>query len=76
MVMVTLKEAAAQLEQLFESALKGETVVIVGDDQQQQIELVVKEREIEKRQFGSAKGLIWMADDFDAPLDDFAEYME
>ena len=25
---------------------------------------------------GSAKGKIWMADDFDAPLDDFKEYME
>jgi hypothetical protein len=24
---------------------------------------------------GSAKGQIWMSDDFDAPLDDFADYM-
>lgn len=28
-----------------------------------------------KRQAGSAKGEIFMADDFDAPLEDFAEYM-
>lgn len=28
-----------------------------------------------QRHFGSAKGLIKMADDFDAPLEDFAEYM-
>ena len=28
-----------------------------------------------KRQFGSMKGQIWMADDFDAPLEDFKEYM-
>lgn len=28
-----------------------------------------------KRQFGSAKGLIGFADDFDAPLDDFKDYM-
>jgi hypothetical protein len=27
------------------------------------------------RRFGSAKGLIHTADDFDAPLDDFGEYM-
>ena len=27
-----------------------------------------------KRQAGSAKGEIFMADDFDAPLEDFAEY--
>jgi hypothetical protein len=26
--------------------------------------------------FGSAKGMIRMADDFDAPIDDFREYME
>jgi hypothetical protein len=25
--------------------------------------------------FGRGKGLVWMSDDFDAPLDDFAEYM-
>lgn len=74
MVMVTIKEAAEQLQALFDSALKGETVVIVGDDQRQ-IELVVKEKEIQKRQFGSGKGLFTMSEDFDDPLDDFAEYM-
>lgn len=25
---------------------------------------------------GSAKGLVWIADDFDQPLEDFKEYME
>ena len=25
--------------------------------------------------FGCAKGKIWMADDFDAPLEDFKDYM-
>jgi hypothetical protein len=28
-----------------------------------------------KRKAGSAKGEIFMADDFEAPLEDFAEYM-
>jgi len=28
-----------------------------------------------KRSFGVLKGEIWMSDDFDAPLEDFAEYM-
>lgn len=77
MVMVTIQEAAEQLQQLFDSALKGETVVIVGDNQQQ-IELVVKEKEIKKRQFGSGKdGILFIREDFYDPLDDdFAEYME
>ncbi len=28
-----------------------------------------------QREFGSAKGLIKMSDDFDTPLEDFKEYM-
>ena len=28
-----------------------------------------------RRGFGCAKGQIWMADDFDAPLEDFKDYM-
>jgi len=28
-----------------------------------------------EREFGCAKGQFWMADDFDAPLDDFKDYM-
>jgi len=27
-------------------------------------------------EYGSMSGNVWMADDFDAPLDDFKEYME
>ncbi|MGE3725456.1 MAG: DUF2281 domain-containing protein [Candidatus Sericytochromatia bacterium] len=29
----------------------------------------------EKRPFGVLKGPVWMSEDFDAPLEDFAEYM-
>ena len=28
-----------------------------------------------EREFGCLKGKIWMADDFDAPLEDFKDYM-
>jgi len=28
-----------------------------------------------QREFGCVKGDYWMADDFDAPLDDFKDYM-
>jgi hypothetical protein len=28
-----------------------------------------------QREFGCAKGEFWMADDFDAPLEDFKDYM-
>ena len=33
------------------------------------------EQPIKERVFGCAKGKIWMADDFDAPLEDFKDYM-
>ena len=34
-----------------------------------------KKSTITEREFGCAKGLILMHDDFDAPIDDFKEYM-
>ncbi len=34
-----------------------------------------KKEPIKERKFGCAKGLIVMHDDFDAPLEDFKEYM-
>ncbi|MCL2802249.1 MAG: DUF2281 domain-containing protein [Treponema sp.] len=30
---------------------------------------------LKERAFGCLKGKIWMADDFNAPLDDFKDYM-
>jgi antitoxin (DNA-binding transcriptional repressor) of toxin-antitoxin stability system len=38
------------------------------------VQLVAVERAARKPEFGSARGLITLADDFDAPLPDFAEY--
>ena len=34
-----------------------------------------KEKSLKEREFGCLKGQIWMADDFDAPLEDFKDYM-
>ena len=34
-----------------------------------------KTEPLKEREFGCLKGQIWMADDFDAPLDDFKDYM-
>jgi nucleoid DNA-binding protein len=31
--------------------------------------------EVNKSGFGALKGTIWMADDFDEPLEDFKDYM-
>ncbi|PIZ26007.1 MAG: prevent-host-death protein, partial [Chloroflexi bacterium CG_4_10_14_0_8_um_filter_57_5] len=39
------------------------------------VQLVPLKQMLRSRKAGSAKGMIQMADDFDAPLGDFAEYM-
>jgi prevent-host-death family protein len=75
MVQVTLEDAKSRLVELIEAVEQGETIVIAKDShpvaQIQAIETAER-----RPHFGSAKGSVWMADDFDAPLDDFAEYMK
>ena len=38
-------------------------------------DLVAEMPQRKNRQFGRMKGKMWMADDWDAPLEDFKEYM-
>jgi len=71
---VRLDEARVRLLDLIEAAIKGEDVFILKDDQQT-VQLVPVELPERRPQFGSAKGLIVMANDFDAPLVGFNEYM-
>jgi len=78
MYRVTADEAKAHLEELIDAAIKGEEVVI-ADGEQRAVRLIptapVSGKRGMKRQAGTAKGLIVMAPDFDAPLSDFDEYM-
>jgi antitoxin (DNA-binding transcriptional repressor) of toxin-antitoxin stability system len=71
---VKLDEAKTRLLDLIEAAIRGEDVFILKDDQQT-VQLVPVELPERRPHFGSAKGLIVIADDFDAPLADFNEYM-
>ena len=73
MYQVDIKEINKQLATVIATALQGEDVLILQDE-----EPLLKLSRLEKkvrRKRGSAKGLIKMADDFDAPLEDFKEYM-
>jgi antitoxin (DNA-binding transcriptional repressor) of toxin-antitoxin stability system len=74
MQQVSLEEAKADLDVLIEAAIAGEDVFIKKDDRLT-VQLVPHIVSSRKRQFGSAKGLIAMAPDFDEPLDDFKEYL-
>ena len=71
---VPLHDAAAHLPDLIAAAMRGE-VVIITTDSQDTVQLVPVRKSGKKRQFGSARGLIQMSDDFDAPLKDFEAYM-
>ncbi len=72
---VSVAEAEHDLTSLLEKALAGEQVVITRDE----LPLICFEIVPvpgPKRRIGGARGLVkHMADDFDAPLDDFGPYM-
>ncbi len=72
MYRVSADEAKARLDELIAAALSGEQVVI-ADNKQQAVQLVPVPRAPRARQAGTARGLIVIAPDFDAPLADFDE---
>lgn len=72
---VSLIEAAASLNDLVEAAINGEEVILLNGDRPV-IRLTPIESVKPNRQPGSAKGAIWISDDFDEPLEEFREYME
>ncbi|NJO82758.1 MAG: DUF2281 domain-containing protein [Blastochloris sp.] len=71
---VNVEQAATQLDALIDAAVRGEVVLITTSDRQT-VRLLPIQHGRQPRRPGSAKGMIHMADDFDAPLEDFREYM-
>jgi antitoxin (DNA-binding transcriptional repressor) of toxin-antitoxin stability system len=74
MYQIELEKAKAQIESLLQTALDGEEVVITRNEQPI-LKLVSIPPAKPRRRSGSAKGLITISDDFDEPIEDFAEYM-
>jgi antitoxin (DNA-binding transcriptional repressor) of toxin-antitoxin stability system len=76
MFTLTIQEAQAQLPDLIHRLQDGDEVVITENDQP----VARLARTEPKNQWpckaGSAKGKIWIAPDFDAPLEEFREYVE
>ena len=75
MPQIDLNEAKRHLLDLIDVALGGEEVVITQNDQPV-LKLVRVVAPTARRKAGSAKGLITMASDFDAPLEDFRAYIQ
>lgn len=73
MKIVNVHEAKTHLSRLIEEALAGEEIVIARGNEPV-VRLVLVESARPQRTLGWGKGQIQMAEDFDAPLDDFAEY--
>jgi antitoxin (DNA-binding transcriptional repressor) of toxin-antitoxin stability system len=74
MQQVALKEAETRLAELIGMAAGGEEVVITKDDGSG-FKIIPFPHNAPYPKFGSAQGLVEMSDDFDEPLQDFAEYV-
>jgi antitoxin (DNA-binding transcriptional repressor) of toxin-antitoxin stability system len=74
---VTLEEAQAKLPELIAQLQPGEEVIITRDQKPVARLTGTGEPLKPQRKLGTMKGsVLYMAPDFDAPLDDFKEYME
>ena len=67
MSQVNLHEAKTHLSRLVDRAAAGEEIVIARSGKPV-AKLIAFDRDATPRQFGSMRGLIDVADDFDAPL--------
>ena len=68
-----IAEAKARFSELVEKAMMGEEVIIARASRPV-LRLVPIEPRRKRRKPGSAKGKVWMAPDFEAPLTDFDDY--
>ncbi|MBA3872437.1 MAG: DUF2281 domain-containing protein [Anaerolineae bacterium] len=73
-MIVNAHDKNIKLADLIQAVQKGEVVFILTDEDKT-FQLVRVDALKKRRKAGSAKGLIEMADDFDAPLEDFKDYM-
>lgn len=74
MYQITVEEAQTQFLRLVQAVMKGQEIVITQGSVPV-VKLVSFPKTKPRAKFGSAKGMISMSDDFDAPLEDFKEYM-
>lgn len=75
--LVDLEDAQVHLRELVEKVESGDEVLITRENRPvARLSAPVEgaANDLKPRKFGSSRGLIEMAPDFDAPLEDFAEY--
>jgi prevent-host-death family protein len=76
MTAVSIKEAQAKLSELIQKLKPGDEVIIM-EKNVPVARLLSVSKPLEQRKLGTLRGTVkYMADDFDAPLDEFKEYMQ
>jgi antitoxin (DNA-binding transcriptional repressor) of toxin-antitoxin stability system len=76
MTNIPIEEAQSKLSELIHQLFPGEEVLITENDQPV-ARLVCVTTSTAQRKLGTLRGTVLkMAPDFDAPLDDFQEYMQ
>ncbi len=71
---IALQDASVQFAEIINDVAHGDEVRIRRDDGKV-FKIVLVHTQPPFPKFGSARGLIEIADDFDEPLEDFREYM-
>jgi antitoxin (DNA-binding transcriptional repressor) of toxin-antitoxin stability system len=74
MQIIDVEQAKTSLDDLLDAAIQGQEIILTRDAQPV-ARLIGLVHERSRPRFGSAKGRIHIAEDFDAPLTDFEEYM-
>jgi prevent-host-death family protein len=72
-IQVDITEAQKRFLEIIHAAERGEAVIITKNDHPV-VHIVAAPSVKHQPTFGSARGLMTIADDIDAPLDDFREY--
>lgn len=72
MIQIPVKQASVELEELLDKAAQGQELVIIGADGQ--AFKVLPLSRVPQPVFGSARGLVEIGADFDAPIEGFEEY--
>ncbi|MGK7882519.1 MAG: type II toxin-antitoxin system Phd/YefM family antitoxin [Crocosphaera sp.] len=75
MLQLTLKEAQNKLPELLKAAAEGQQVIIQNNEGQD-FQLISLPTHSQKPQYGSAKGIVKMLDNFDDPIEDFKDYTQ
>ncbi|MFM7478434.1 MAG: type II toxin-antitoxin system Phd/YefM family antitoxin, partial [Microcystis aeruginosa] len=70
----TVDEAKNQLSELLKAASKGEQVIIQNNEGQD-FQIISLPTTVKHPQYGSAKGIVKMLDNFDDPIEEFENYM-